>query len=189
MGENRRLLYDPRSERSACGIGLVADLHGRASRELLDRALAGLAAVGHRGAWAADGVTGDGAGVLLPLSPVVTGMSGAGVAMCFLREGWLRSAVEDACRAEGLQPAGWREVPTRTAALGVTAVASLPRINQLVLAPKVGRGKLGIFVRIRLAQIDRLVDAFEEACVFLRIGLEVVLAGGDDVDDDALMIL
>jgi glutamate synthase (ferredoxin) len=135
VGEPRRLLYDPRSERSACGIGLVADLRGRASRELLDRALAGLAAVGHRGAWAADGVTGDGAGVLLPLSPVVTGTSGAGVAMCFLREGWLRSAVEDACRAEGLQPAGWREVPTRTAALGVTAVASLPRINQLLLAP------------------------------------------------------
>ena len=55
--------------------------------------------------------------------------------MCFLREGWLRSAVEDACRAEGLEPAGWREVPTRTAALGVTALASLPRIEQLLLAP------------------------------------------------------
>jgi glutamate synthase domain-containing protein 2/glutamate synthase domain-containing protein 1/glutamate synthase domain-containing protein 3 len=135
VGEPRRLLYDPRRERSACGIGLVADLQGRASRELLDRALAGLAAVGHRGAWAADGVTGDGAGVLVPLSPVLTGTAGAGVAMCFLREGWLRSAVEDACRAEGLRPAGWREVPTRTSALGVTALASLPRIEQLLLAP------------------------------------------------------
>jgi glutamate synthase domain-containing protein 2/glutamate synthase domain-containing protein 1/glutamate synthase domain-containing protein 3 len=135
VGEPPRLLYDPRRERSACGIGLVADLKGRASREILDRALAGLAAVGHRGAWAADGVTGDGAGVLLPLSPLVTGTPGAGVAMCFLREGWLRSAVEDACRAEGLRPAGWRDVPTRTSALGVTALASLPRIDQLLLAP------------------------------------------------------
>ena len=135
MDERQHLLYDPRRERSACGIGLVADLRGRASRELLDRALAGLAAVGHRGAWAADGVTGDGAGVLVPLSPTITGTTGAGVAMCFLREGWLRSAVEDACRAEGLEPAGWREVPIRTAALGVTALASLPRIEQLLLAP------------------------------------------------------
>jgi len=99
VDERQRLLYDPRRERSACGIGLVADLRGRASRELLDRALAGLAAVGHRGAWAADGVTGDGAGVLIPLSSTLTGTDGAGVAMCFLREGWLRSAVEDACRA------------------------------------------------------------------------------------------
>jgi glutamate synthase domain-containing protein 2/glutamate synthase domain-containing protein 1/glutamate synthase domain-containing protein 3 len=135
VDERQRLLYDPRRERSACGIGLVADLRGRASRELLDRALAGLAAVGHRGAWAADGVTGDGAGVLLPLSPAITGTDGAGLAMCFLREGWLRSAVEGACRAEGLRPAGWREVPTRTSALGVTALASLPRIDQLLLAP------------------------------------------------------
>src|SRR5262245_64299295 len=89
MADEQRLLYDPRQERDACGIGLVADLQGRASRELLDRALAGLAAVGHRGAWAADGVTGDGAGVLIPLSPALTGTPGAGVAMCFLREGWL----------------------------------------------------------------------------------------------------
>jgi glutamate synthase (ferredoxin) len=135
VGDPQHLLYDPKRERSACGIGLVADLRGRASRELLDRALAGLAAVGHRGAWAADGVTGDGAGVLLPLTPTLTGVPGAGMAMCFLREGWLRSAVEDACRAEGLRPAGWRTVPTRTAALGVTALASLPRVEQLVLAP------------------------------------------------------
>ena len=135
MDERQRLLYDPRRERSACGIGLVADLRGRASRELLDRALAGLAAVGHRGAWAADGVTGDGAGVLIPLSSTLTGTAGAGVAMCFLREGWLRSAVEDACRAEGLQPRRLARGPIRTAALGVTALASLPRIDQLLLAP------------------------------------------------------
>ena len=139
MGDEHRLLYDRRYDRDACGIGLVADARGRPSRELLDRTLAGLAAVGHRGAWAADGVTGDGAGVLLPLTDTVsetlTGTRGTGLAMCFLRESWLRGAVEDACRAEGLEPTGWRAVPTRTAALGVTALASLPRIEQLVLAP------------------------------------------------------
>jgi glutamate synthase (ferredoxin) len=135
VGDEQRLLYDPRRDRDACGIGLVADARGRPSRELLDRALAGLAAVGHRGAWAADGVTSDGAGVLLPLTSALTGTPGAGLAMCFLREGWLRATVEDACRAEGLEPAGWRSVPIRTAALGVTALASLPRVEQLLLAP------------------------------------------------------
>ena len=134
-------LYDPRSpdqrnsERDACGIGLVADARGRASRELLDRALAGLAAVSHRGAWAADGVTGDGAGVLVPLTPAITGIEGGGVAMCFLREPWLKNIVEEACRVEGLEPVGWREVPHDVAALGSTATASMPRIAQLVLAP------------------------------------------------------
>ena len=128
-------LYDPTIERDACGIGLVADARGRASRELVDRALAGLAAVSHRGAWAADGVTGDGAGVLLPLHPSLTGIDGAGLAMCFLREPWLRGIVEEACRAEGLEPFGWRDVPIDVAALGSTATASMPRIAQLVLAP------------------------------------------------------
>ena len=128
-------LHDPTIERDACGIGLVADARGRASRELVDRALAGLAAVSHRGAWAADGVTGDGAGVLLPLQQALTGIEGAGLAMCFLREPWLRGIVEEACRAEGLEPFGWRDVPTDVAALGSTATASMPRIAQLVLAP------------------------------------------------------
>ncbi|MCZ7589422.1 MAG: hypothetical protein M5U27_11350 [Gaiella sp.] len=128
-------LHDPAAERDACGIGLVADARGRASRELLDRALAGLAAVSHRGAWAADGVTGDGAGLLLPLHAAVTGVDGAGLAMCFLREPWLRGTVEEACRAEGLEPFGWRDVPTDVAALGSSATASMPRVAQLVLAP------------------------------------------------------
>ena len=89
----------------------------------------------HRGAWAADGVTGDGAGVLLPLSAALTDAPGAGVAMCFLREPWLKNVVEEACRAEGLEPVGWRGVPHDVAALGSPAVASMPRIAQLLLAP------------------------------------------------------
>jgi glutamate synthase domain-containing protein 1 len=128
-------LHDPTVERDACGIGLVADSRARASREIVDRALAGLAAVSHRGAWAADGVTGDGAGLLLPLHHSLTGVDRAGVAMCFLREPWLRGVVEEACRAERLEPIGWRDVPHDVAALGSTAAAAVPRIAQLVLAP------------------------------------------------------
>jgi glutamate synthase (ferredoxin) len=133
--EPTTLLEERQLERDACGIGLVADAGGRASRELVDRALAGLAAVAHRGAWAADGVTGDGAGLLLPLHETLTGIRGAGIAMCFLREPWLRGVVEEACRAEGLEPFGWRDVPVDVSALGSTAVASMPRVVQLVLAP------------------------------------------------------
>src|SRR5437762_3120807 len=56
-----------RVDRDACGIGLVADVEGRASRALLDSALVGLACVRHRSAVAADGVSGDGAGILVPI--------------------------------------------------------------------------------------------------------------------------
>ena len=43
-------LYDPTAELDACGIGFVADVRGRASREILDALLEGLRRVKHRGA-------------------------------------------------------------------------------------------------------------------------------------------
>ncbi|HXF98335.1 MAG TPA: glutamate synthase large subunit, partial [Gaiellaceae bacterium] len=186
-------LHDRRRERDACGIGLVADVRGRASRELLDRALAGLAAVGHRGAWAADGVTGDGAGVLLPLTPALTGTPGAGLAMCFLREGWLRSAVEDACRAEGLEPAGWRTVPTRTSALGVTALASLPRIEQLVLAPSEHPDAERRAYRAR-RRAERVAGVYLASCSFRTVTYKALCAAGQlarfypDLEDPVLAV-
>ena len=197
MGDAQRLLYDPRRHRDACGIGLVADARGRSSRELLDRALAGLAAVGHRGAWAADGVTGDGAGVLLPLTgPVaatLTGTAGAGLAMCFLREGWHRATVEDACRAEGLEPAGWRTVPTRTGHLGGTALASLPRIDQLVLAPCEHPVAERRAYRAR-RRAERIAGVYVASLSFRTVTYKALCAAGQlahfypDLDDPALSV-
>src|SRR5436190_24248063 len=60
-------LYDPRHEHDACGVGFVADAGGRSRDRVLPLALAGLGALGHRGAFGADGVSSDGAGVALPL--------------------------------------------------------------------------------------------------------------------------
>ncbi|MGH9035262.1 MAG: hypothetical protein ACRD0O_05815, partial [Acidimicrobiia bacterium] len=59
-------------DRDACGIGLVADAAGQASRALLDAALSGLACVRHRSAIAADGISGDGAGLLVPIPAAFT---------------------------------------------------------------------------------------------------------------------
>ncbi|HSF61733.1 MAG TPA: glutamate synthase large subunit [Gaiellaceae bacterium] len=193
MGPEQRLLYDPQRERDACGIGLVADVRGRASRELLDRALAGLAAVGHRGAWSADGVTGDGAGVLLPLTETLTGTANTGLAMCFLREGWLRSTVEDACRAEGLEPAGWRSVPTRTEALGVTALASLPRIEQLVLAPSEHKDAERRAHRAR-RRAERVAGVYIASLSFRTVTYKALCAAGQlarfypDLEDPTLAV-
>ena len=60
-------LYDARFEHDACGVGFVADAGGRSRDRVLPLALAGLAALGHRGAFGADGESSDGAGVALPL--------------------------------------------------------------------------------------------------------------------------
>jgi len=56
-------LYDPRFEHDSCGTGFVARISGDASHEIVERALEALVRLEHRGAIAADGKSGDGAGV------------------------------------------------------------------------------------------------------------------------------
>jgi glutamate synthase (ferredoxin) len=141
-----------RFDRDACGIGLVADVEGRASRALVDSALVGLACVRHRSAVAADGVSGDGAGILLPLPQAFfarvareSGMAipaGAplGVVTAFLdatddnARRTAEQAVSDACAAEGLSVLGWRPIPTDDALLGAAARRSAPYFTQAILA-------------------------------------------------------
>ena len=106
-------IYDPlKAERDACGIGFVADARGRSSRAMVDNTLDALMRVRHRGALNADALTGDGAGVLLPL-PTDRSVLGvpdperAGIAMCFLdpvEPSVGRAYVEQACIDEGLAP-------------------------------------------------------------------------------------
>ncbi|MFZ9083279.1 MAG: hypothetical protein ACO22B_02990, partial [Ilumatobacteraceae bacterium] len=58
-------LYDPRFEHDACGVSFVADIHGRASHDIVALGLGALCNLEHRGATGAEVDTGDGAGVLL----------------------------------------------------------------------------------------------------------------------------
>jgi hypothetical protein len=56
--------YNARFEHDACGMGFVADLSGRDTHKILDDALRCLERLAHRGAFDADGKSGDGAGIL-----------------------------------------------------------------------------------------------------------------------------
>src|SRR6202050_760484 len=60
-------LYDPAFEHDACGIALVADLHGRRSHALVRQAVTALEHLAHRGATGAEAETGDGAGILVQI--------------------------------------------------------------------------------------------------------------------------
>jgi glutamate synthase (ferredoxin) len=131
-------VHNLRRERDACGIGFLADASGRSSRTIVDGLLEGLARMRHRGAIAADRRTGDGAGLLLPLPRALIPGPWCGLAMVFLRDDDARTAVEEACVAEGLGLGGWREVPTVPEALGEQARATMPRVEQLVLLQPFG---------------------------------------------------
>ncbi len=65
MAPSRQGLYNPAFEHDACGVAMVADMHGRRSRDIVDKAITALLNLEHRGAQGAEPHTGDGAGILL----------------------------------------------------------------------------------------------------------------------------
>ncbi len=143
--DTRAPLYDSRFEHDACGVGFVADAGGRSAGKVLPLALAGLAALAHRGAFAADGESSDGAGVALPLTSSVLALIAGpravdrpGVVMAFLPRGAAarrasRGLVEDVFAQSGLPVVAWRSVPFEPIALGAVASASRPFVAQAIV--------------------------------------------------------
>ena len=60
-------LYRREYEHDACGVGMVANLSGEASHEIVTNGLTILKRLMHRGATGNDPETGDGAGLLLKI--------------------------------------------------------------------------------------------------------------------------
>jgi glutamate synthase (ferredoxin) len=145
-------------ERDACGVGFVANAKGRASHQIVEMALTALANHAHRGAVAADGKSGDGAGLMLALpydflarsflevhKKGVPALGDLAVGMVFspLSQAGARSlcrrTLEQALQDAGLEPLGWRVVPLDLDAIGQRARFSRPQIQQIF----VGRGTVG----------------------------------------------
>jgi len=140
-------LYDPRYERDACGLAMVATLRGTAGHDIIETALTALRNLEHRGAVGSDAGTGDGAGIItqIPdafLRAVVdfdlppTGRYAVG--MVFLpTDPVVRSQVKDAvallAAEEELDVLGWRDVPTAPDHLGNLARKAMPAFEQLFL--------------------------------------------------------
>ncbi|HKM90853.1 MAG TPA: glutamate synthase large subunit [Candidatus Acidoferrales bacterium] len=138
----------PPTDHDACGVGFVAQLGSSGCREVVDRALTALLRLSHRGGVDADGLSGDGAGLLTPIPTeffrncaAESGIalpSTFGLGMAFLSPqdpGAACQAVQSAARRAGLQLLGWRAVPTNPSVLGPRAAATLPVIRQFFFAP------------------------------------------------------
>jgi glutamate synthase domain-containing protein 1 len=148
MAPSKVGLYNPAFEHDACGVAMVADMHGRRSRDIVDKAITALLNLEHRGAQGAEPHTGDGAGILLQvpdefLRDVVDfglpeyGSYATGIA--FLPQSSKDAAaaceaVEKIAEAEGLTVLGWREVPTDDSSLGALARDAMPTFRQVFLA-------------------------------------------------------
>ncbi len=143
---NEQGLYREAYEKDSCGFGLIANLDDKPSHWLVKTAIASLNRLTHRGAVAADGKTGDGCGLLLkkPEKFLRAVAKDAGLKLAplfaagnvFLNPdaALAASAKEELAtqlKHEGLVLAGWRKLPTDTAACGAEALKTLPLIEQL----------------------------------------------------------
>jgi glutamate synthase (NADPH/NADH) large chain len=138
-------LYDPASEKDACGLAMVATLRGTAGHDIIDTALGALRNLEHRGAIGSDAGTGDGAGILTqipdaflravaPVELPPVGRYAVGNAFLPLDAGerqQIMDHIRDLAEQEDLKILGWREVPVRPDELGRLARDAMPAIWQL----------------------------------------------------------
>ncbi len=172
-----RSLAWPR-ERDACGVGFIADLHGRRERRVLEHALEALGNLAHRGAVSADGRTGDGAGILTQLPyrilhrhlrargvrEVADQDLGVGTLFVAADAPWseAREIVERELDAAGIELLAWRDPPTNDDALGEHARDRRPLLRQVLTARPAGLSSLDYERRLYLVRkrIERaLADA------------------------------
>jgi len=146
-------LYDPAFERDSCGFGLIANLDDHESHFVVETAISALARLTHRGAVAADGITGDGCGLLIKFPEKFLRAVGeaagfplserfaAGTVFLSQDDGLaalVQKEIEGGISASGLEFAGWREVPVKPEVCGELALASLPRIVQVFVNAPAG---------------------------------------------------
>ena len=148
LQQGRQGLYRGEFEHYACGVGLVANLSGEASHEIVVNALTVLKRLMHRGATGNDPETGDGAGLLMKIprrffDRFLPGATGAyGIAMIFGGEGEERT-IDKVVENEGCKVVCWRDVPVNPAAIGRDARKVMPKIRQVFISLKDARAQSG----------------------------------------------
>src|SRR6266436_2553814 len=143
-------LYDPSLEKDSCGVGFIANIKGKKSRQIVSDAINILCNLEHRGAVGADPRAGDGAGILVQIPHNFFARKAAEIgfqlpepgeyaigALFMPREtAWrnvIKSIVAEQIKAEGLMLLGWRDVPTDNSSLGVTVKPTEPNHMQVFI--------------------------------------------------------
>lgn len=138
-------LYSPAYEHDACGVGMVVNIHGNKSHELVDNALKVLENMEHRGAETRD-KTGDGAGILLQIPHEFILLQGIpvpekgryGTGLVFLpkdpkRQSEILSVMIEEIERVGLQLMHLRNVPVNNDVPGIGAREVQPDIKQVFI--------------------------------------------------------
>ena len=138
-------LYLPEFEHDNCGAGFICSLTGKRSNDIIHKALEILVKLEHRGAVSSDGVTGDGAGILIDIpheffkTYCEFELPEAGeyaVSNVFLprkenQRAYCVDVFETEIKKQGLHILGWREVPVNSDVLGEIAKTTEPFVMQV----------------------------------------------------------
>ena len=152
---DKKGLYDPDFERDSCGVGLVANIKGLPSREIMDNAYLINSRMDHRGGCGFEENTGDGAGILLALPDSFFQSEAKSLDFDLPQKGkyavgniflpqksdeynFCKDIIEKTIKKEGLNFIGWRKVPTNRekANVGPAALDCQPKIEQLFVGNK-----------------------------------------------------
>ena len=174
-----RDLYDPSFEHDACGVGMVADLTGRASSDTVRDALTILENLEHRGATGSDVDSGDGAGILtqMPDSFVRSIFDAAvppageyGIAHWMVPPALdldeLKEDISGVLDRVGLASRAWRLVPVDSSLLGATSRASEPLFFQQLIVRAEGHEGMDLENALYCARkvIEHRYDVYASSC-------------------------
>ena len=136
-------LYQSSYEHDACGVGMIVNIHGGKSHDLVDNALRVLENMEHRGAETRD-KTGDGAGIMVQIPHEFILLQGIpvpekgkyGTGLVFLpkdekQQQDILSVMIEEIEREGLTLMHLRAVPTNPEVLGAAAREVEPDIKQI----------------------------------------------------------
>ncbi|MBN1462484.1 MAG: glutamate synthase subunit alpha, partial [Paludibacteraceae bacterium] len=163
-------LYHPENEHDACGVGLVVQIDGKRSHDIIERGLQVLENMQHRGAESADNKTGDGAGLMLQIPHEFILLQGIdvperglyGTGLVFLptqqeeAEACLK-IIREKVEAEGLLLSAVRDVPVNSNILGEISRSNEPQIKQLFITANTTQQELEFKLYVIRKKIEKTV--------------------------------
>ena len=183
-------LYDPQFEKDSCGVGLVANIKGIPSREIMDDAFHINSRMDHRGGCGFEENTGDGAGILMAIPDNFFQLEAKKLGLNLPKQGsyavgniflpqnkkernFCIKEIEKSVIDQGLDLIGWRDVPTNPskADVGPAALDAQPYISQLL----VGNSK------------DISQDDFEREVYLIRKRFTSLLRNNMDLEERKLL--
>ena len=151
-------LYDPQFEKDSCGVGLVANIKGVPSREIMEDAYIINSRMDHRGGCGFEENTGDGAGILMALPDQFFQKEAKKLNLNLPEKGLYavgniflpqikksrtlcKLIIKRIIEEENLVLAGWREVPVdpEGANVGPASRDAQPFIEQLFVKAKISK--------------------------------------------------